>query len=219
MINEKDIYILRHGESLANVNGLRNGPNTPLTKEGKKQAKKAAKNILRFNVEIAISSPLVRTRETAEIVTEKTRTGLEFDPLLQERRTPSEIFGMRKDDPTVVQIQQQIYKNYHTPKWRYSNEENFEDLKKRAKRTLKMIQERPESRILLISHAFYMRFLHSYILHDQDLTSHDFERILYSHEIGNTGITHYKIKESAEEENGAGPRFILKGWGDTSHLN
>ena len=80
-----------------------------------------------------------------------------------------------------------------------------------------MLTERPEEKILLVCHSFYMRFIHAYILHREDITVEDFEKIYYSYEIGNTGINHYKLTENFKDK--TGPRFILKTWSDTSHLN
>ena len=217
MTKNKDIYILRHGQSTANAQQLRNGPNFPLSEEGREQTKLAGRKIATLNLDVIISSPLVRTRETSEIINKEANLPLEYDLLFQERRTPTEIMGLPVDDQLSLKIIKEIKKNFKNPDWHYSNEENFYDLKKRTKKVLKMITERPEERILLICHSFYMRFLHAYILHREDITVEDFEKIYYSYEIRNTGINHYTLTENFKDK--AGPRFILKTWSDTSHLD
>ena len=179
MTKDKDIYILRHGQSTANAQQLRNGPNFPLTEEGRQQAEMAGKKINTLNLDIIISSPLVRTRETAEIVNKEAHLPLEYDLLLQERRAPTEVIGMRIDDPLSIKIVKEIRENFKNPDWHYSNEENFYDLKKRTKKVFKMILERPEEKILLVCHSYYMRFIHAYILHKDKITVDDFEKIYY----------------------------------------
>ena len=69
------IYIVRHGETDANVKGLVNDKNviTPLNKTGKMQAAKTGKYFKKYrcktNSSIKIySSPSIRTKETAELV-------------------------------------------------------------------------------------------------------------------------------------------------------
>ena len=66
----KIIYLIRHGESLANKQGVYQGQSidTGLTELGKKQARAAAKVLTRLKLEVIYTSPLKRTKETAQII-------------------------------------------------------------------------------------------------------------------------------------------------------
>ena len=68
------IFVMRHGEADHNVKGIF-GPATPerdhdnhLTKNGIKQAEKTAKALKKEKIDLIISSPLNRARQTSEIV-------------------------------------------------------------------------------------------------------------------------------------------------------
>jgi len=64
------LIFLRHGQSEANERGIVQGQglNIPLTKEGKKQARAAAKKLKDFTFDKIFTSTAVRAIETAEIV-------------------------------------------------------------------------------------------------------------------------------------------------------
>lgn len=65
-------FILRHGESLKNKLGVASSwPETipyPLTENGKKQAKAAAKKLKNKKIDLIFTSDLLRTKQTAGIV-------------------------------------------------------------------------------------------------------------------------------------------------------
>lgn len=85
-MNDLTLYLLRHGESRANLENVfaSHRIDAPLTSEGIRQAKAAARMLKRFPVEAMYSSPLLRARQTAEVVGEV--LGLEpvFTPALVE---------------------------------------------------------------------------------------------------------------------------------------
>jgi isoleucyl-tRNA synthetase len=66
--------VMRHGESESNISGILNSDNSipkPLTEIGREQARETAKK-LKGKIDLIITSPLVRTKETANIVAEIT---------------------------------------------------------------------------------------------------------------------------------------------------
>ncbi|HVC35875.1 MAG TPA: histidine phosphatase family protein [Candidatus Dormibacteraeota bacterium] len=83
------IYFLRHGESEANVKGVFDGQglNSELTILGGKQAEQAAQELTSIDIKDIYSSPLKRTRKTAEIVSDRIGFPLnqiKFDDRLME---------------------------------------------------------------------------------------------------------------------------------------
>lgn len=80
-------YLLRHGEADSNVNNIATSniqTSNGLTKEGRKQIREAAKKLVKEKIDIIISSPYPRTKETAEIVTQVLGLKPNFDQHLQE---------------------------------------------------------------------------------------------------------------------------------------
>ncbi|HLD62134.1 MAG TPA: histidine phosphatase family protein [Patescibacteria group bacterium] len=62
------IYFVRHGESVSNALGLRQGPDGGLTAKGIKQAKILAKKFSKIPVDLIVSSPYDRAKLTAQII-------------------------------------------------------------------------------------------------------------------------------------------------------
>jgi phosphoserine phosphatase len=60
-----ELVIARHGESQASAQGMVGG-NTPLTKKGRRQALALGERLLAYPLDICLTSPALRTRETAE---------------------------------------------------------------------------------------------------------------------------------------------------------
>ncbi|GAB6089317.1 histidine phosphatase family protein [Spirochaeta dissipatitropha] len=64
------VYIVRHGESEGNSQGILQGQKDyPLSELGRQQSKSAAEHLSDLGIELVLSSPLLRTRETADIIT------------------------------------------------------------------------------------------------------------------------------------------------------
>lgn len=73
------IYLIRHGDRLQETG------DPGLTELGKQQANKVVVYLKDKQIDIVYSSPLLRTKQTAEIITKHIGVPLEFDELLRER--------------------------------------------------------------------------------------------------------------------------------------
>jgi len=79
-------YFLRHGETDWNKQGLMQGhTDIPLNETGRAQAEAAAAALSRVSIDRIVASPLVRARETAEIVNRVLQKPLALDAGLMER--------------------------------------------------------------------------------------------------------------------------------------
>ncbi len=80
------VTVLRHGESEGNLVPVYQGnlPGTKLTREGKRQAKKAGKFLQDGVPDVIYCSPLARTQETAEIIGKATGAEVIVDERLRE---------------------------------------------------------------------------------------------------------------------------------------
>ena len=77
-IKGKEIYLVRHGETDWNIKNFCQGSRNdiPLNKLGKDQAKKTGKYLSEYRqkdrkFDLVICSPLIRTRETCELICDK----------------------------------------------------------------------------------------------------------------------------------------------------
>jgi len=105
------LYLIRHGESEANVGGtINDDPTRPvgLTQTGREQAANAARALSGVAFSHAYASQFQRARETAEIILAGRDMPLLVDARLNERRSgldgqPAEAFnGLVRPDPVRI---------------------------------------------------------------------------------------------------------------------
>ena len=211
----KTVYFVRHGQSEGNVGPIRQAGTAALTEKGRGQAKIIAERISKLDAEILISSPMARAKETAEIIHQKTSLPIEYSDLFVERRRPSEQLGVAKDDPAALESERTIIKNFSIPDFRFSNEENFGDLKERARQMLDYLQGRPEEKIVVVTHGFIMRIVVAYVVFGGSLTARECERFIQKFHMENTALTVFgygnKDKEALQD-------WWLWIWNDHAHL-
>ncbi len=188
---KKIIYFIRHGETILNAKHIRQGPDGSLSEKGKEQAFKTA---MRFpqkkgKPQIIITSPYERAKETADIISKELNLKIEYSELLIERRNPSEIIGHGGDEELVKRIIDKIDKSFHSDNLRYSDEENFTDLKKRAKKLLYYCAKRREKRIMMVTHSIFLKMIASYILYGDNLNASMYNSLSHFNPVNNASIT------------------------------
>src|SRR5512143_889149 len=100
---DKPVYtfvFLRHGESVGNAEARWQGQSDyMLTEKGRQQAGALAKRWKSEGVrfDLIISSPLVRAKETADIIAAAVDANVELDPILLERHI-GEMEGLTADE-------------------------------------------------------------------------------------------------------------------------
>lgn len=183
------VYFLRHGETEANAKRIRQGAEGSLSEAGRAQAEAAAAYLAQFPIRAIVSSTYERAAETARILTERLRAPLSFSPLLVERRNPSAIVGRRDDDPEVVRIVDQIDRVYHDDAYRYGDEENFLDLKERAKKTLDLLASQSAGHLAVVTHGIFLKMIIAYLLSREHLHAGDYAKLSFYNASDNAGIT------------------------------
>ncbi len=211
------IYFVRHGESEANVGPLVQGPDELLTSNGTKQATDVAERISKISADLILSSPEVRAKNTAEIISNKINKPIEYSDLLIEFVKPSIIIKKPKKDPLVKEIKKLLKDNFHVAGWKHSDEENFEDLKQRAVKLLDTLASRKEENLIVVTHGIFMRMIVAVAIMGKELTSHDYWKFFVALGLDNTGITILKSNEIDEKYDDVAP-WELVTWNDHSHL-
>jgi len=190
-MSSKLIYFVRHGESELNRKGIRQGPEGGLSDEGRMQASRTAQKFpkKKGKPEVIISSPYERARQTAEIIARELGMQVESCDLLVERRNPSDIIGRSIEERGVKLIVDQIEKTFHDDNFRHSDEENFADLKERAKKLLAYIADREEKRIIMVTHHVFLKMIVSCMLYGDNLTASLYNTLSYFNWIDDAGMT------------------------------
>lgn len=209
----KTVYFVRHAEGDKNKSDVWVSDNTGLTEKGKKQAEFIASRCSKLKVNLIISSTYQRARETAETIKNKINIPITWSDLLVERKWPSEQSGLSKDHPKSKDIEKIIWDSFSNPEFRYSDEENFTDIKERIKKVLQLLENRPEENILVVTHGFVLRIIIAYVVMGEELTASECDQFVDKFHTKNTGLTvlHYGKTEKRT-------KWHISIWNDHSHL-
>lgn len=182
-------YFIRHGETVLNAQHIRQGEDGALSENGRQQTEKLGSYLKRFSVRRIIASTYPRAKETAAIISESLKVPVMYSPLLVERKSPSEIVGKSTRDPDVIRIADRIDLEYHEDEYRFSDEENFIDLKKRARTCLNLLALQGTHGIVVVTHHVFLKMLVAYLLYRERLHAADFVKLSFFNYSDNASIT------------------------------
>ncbi|NLE07275.1 MAG: class I tRNA ligase family protein [Parcubacteria group bacterium] len=145
-------FLMRHGQSVSNtkrqISVFASG-NDPLTEKGREQTIKAAKDLKKDRIDVIITSPFMRTKQTAEIVGEEIgfQGKIEEDARLEELKIPG--WHGRKWGEF-----QSKFSNKERFEMRLEDSENWEDVRRRISEFMFEIDKKYQNKnILLVSHG------------------------------------------------------------------
>ena len=205
------IYFVRHGESEGNRKGLHQGPDVPLSEEGIKQGQVLAERLKKHKIDVIYSSSMIRAIQTAKIISDQLKIPVESWENLKEIRNPSEIWGKSAEDERILEIKELARKKFLKGDGRYSDEETFEELNKRAKGVLEhlLLRHRAQN-VLCVSHATMIKMIICKAIFGESLTPEIFLQLREHLWLKNTGIN---VCEYTDKWG-----WTLVNWNDTSHI-
>lgn len=213
---KKILYLIRHAEGEGNVSMRRLDSTAPLTENGKKQALLLAKRCTELKPTQLLSSPVSRAFETALCIGKECGLIPQPLPVLSERRRPSELDGLKKQSKKAKAVDLKLRLNFHLPQWRYSNEENFEDLKERCQEVLRILEATSSERIIAVTHGILIRIIVACALFE-NLDGATCESFIRGFRMAKTGITALSVNFNTKEE-GIASKYQLWLWNDHIHL-
>jgi|SRR3989344_2712865 len=182
-------YFVRHGETMLNVERIKQGAEGGLSERGERQAERVGEGLQHLSIARIIASPYPRARETAMILEKYLKVPVIYSPLMVERRNPRDIIGKSTRDPEVMRIVDQIDLAYHEDDYRFSDEENFIELKERARRCLNLLARQGARNTCIVTHHVFLKILLAYLLYRERLHSADFAKLSFFNVSDNAGIT------------------------------
>lgn len=151
------IIFVRHGQAESNVLLLSSSARDkyPLTKLGQEQAEKTAEKLMKENVDIVLSSPVLRAKQTAEAFTKKSGMEMIIDDRLSEIESGC-WEGKSQNDPTIKTLRDEykalpLDQRFLAKRGEFG--ESWEDLEVRVKDFLDDILNKYQGKtILCFSH-------------------------------------------------------------------
>lgn len=155
------IYVVRHGETEWNaLNKVLGRTDIPLNSNGADQARKVAGMLRDQEIDVFLSSPLSRARQTADIIAGETGLKYRIDDRLIEQD-----FGTFEGINRFAAEYQNAKREYFA---RYPGGESFFDM---AARIFPLIRELEGKNALLVTHGGVCRIIRSYF---EDMGNEEF---------------------------------------------
>jgi broad specificity phosphatase PhoE len=193
------VYFVRHAQSSLNAQDLLHQYHEgELSEFGVKQAEFVAKRFSTIPLDVIISSPYERAKETAKIISSMIGREVQFTALLSEFKGPRELEGKRKDDPEVVRINTLMAEHRDDVSWKYSDEESYGELRDRAVLVLDYLAKQPYENILCITHGLFLRVIIAAMMFGKEMQRSEMVHFMRFIRINNTGITVCELLESGQ---------------------
>jgi len=154
-------FILRHGQARSNkyrfVSSWPEKRYNPLTLKGKKQIRKAIKELEKEKIDLIFSSDILRTKMTSEMIAEKLNLKVNFDKRLREINTG--IFNGKS-----IKKWHKFFKDKNRITTRPLKGENYIDIFNRSVNFLKEIDKKNKRKnILIVSHSDLLISIQAFI--------------------------------------------------------
>ena len=165
------IYVVRHGETNANVKGYLQGwTNDPLNENGKNLAIITGQGMRGIRFDCCISSPLIRARETAEIILHESGNDI---PIFFEDRIKEINMGSwerKKFRPGEREVDENEIKMFFTDPFHFAGCPEGETIAQVCERTQAFLKEliaRDDDKTYLVTtHGFALRGMLNFLYED-----------------------------------------------------
>ena len=213
---QKTIYFFRHAQSDENINQNKNihAREQYLTEAGRLQANQLAQRIKSLHLPFLISSTLTRAKETSQIISSIINVDIEDSDLFIEKQKPSSIIGQIRQEPKILEIEQNWSNSLFTPNTKTEDGDSYDSILVRAEQAIEFLKLKPETVLGVVTHQFFLNALIIKVILGDSLTPEIYKRLQEQYWLENTGIVvlHYH------------PEYPYTGWklityNDTAHLD
>lgn len=158
------LYLVRHGESLANagIPFTRTPEGSPLTDRGREQAHLVARRLKDVQADAVIASNLLRARQTAEIIAHDRGLPVRIIPELHERTIGR--FALLTEIEGMEEYREQFaayYRGTDEEKMRWKLAEEWESLEEAQRRFVQAVErvadDYPGKTTIVVAHGTVMR--------------------------------------------------------------
>lgn len=152
-----NLYVVRHGQTEWNVlKKMQGSADISLNERGMEQAKYTKENLKNVDIDLIFCSPLIRAKQTAEVINEDRNLNITFDERLRERNY-GEFEGTSKSSFN--------YNDFwaYEKNLKYDKAENVQDFFKRIYYFLDDLKEKySDKNILIVCHAGVVKAIECY---------------------------------------------------------
>jgi broad specificity phosphatase PhoE len=203
-------YFVRHAETVGNTLGVQQFDNIQLSELGKAQAYAVGKYLKTKDIDLLLTSPLYRAKETADVIAKLINKEHQTVQGLEELKHPSSMQGKRYDDKEVLYMKEQLFNKADDVTFRIDDGENFIEFGNRCKETLAYLTTRQEQVIAVVTHGYVIRMYVLLAMFNSFLKPNFIEVMRHFWLVSTASVT------KLDYINGA---WYLRGFNDTAQLN
>lgn len=201
VIEQKQIYFIRHGETMCNRHFCHQGPDESLSPLGQKQVLKVANYFRDKNIDTVITSDYARAIKTAEAITKAVGVPLCEEPAFRELIRPVSLSGKSYLSPASLRYFWNFYPHQSEGVWKGGDSENLEEIRVRSANAKRILENLPGKNIVVVSHCFFMDVFAETVCNQRLPT---IRRLLYRligrDKIPNTGIFHFTYNPQTNDK-------------------
>lgn len=193
----KRIYLVRHGETLANRELYLPKHDEPLSDAGLRQAETLKDRFAHIELDQAIVSGLYRAQQTAIPTAELKGLELTINPVFNEFHEPTRFEGLSYSDPVVEAYRtERNAKHDSDPDWTLEDGETFTEFAERIQSAKRTLETTDGENILVVSHAYFIKAFITGLIWNSYEPSSRWLQAMETVRTTNTGITVFAIDET-----------------------
>lgn len=194
----KHIYFVRHGQTEGNKMRIHQSADECLTSKGRLQAHHVAHVLETKNIEVLLSSPYRRARETAAIISSHIHVPFVVEESVIEIRRPDHLYGQTYYSWDTLIYFLKLFKDREHPRWDFAGAENMFALRNRIEDVKRKIAKMEEQHIVIVSHDVFMNLFLEQVCKQNKLTLKEFLQIIMKvKRTPNTGVIHISFNLNA----------------------
>jgi len=195
----KDIYFIRHGQTVKNTKHVHQHYDEPLSMRGHRQAEQVAGFIKTLHIESLVTSPFARARETAEVIGERLRVPYVIDVSVHETIRPLYLYGKSHFSWVTFRYLSNLFLHQGNARWDDDGAENMFDVRNRVHDAKDMIMETQENSIGIVSHAVFIDMFVHWVCAEKNMSVLRFiHMIVFMKKMPNTSIVHIQYNPDAQ---------------------
>lgn len=191
------VYLIRHGLSKDDENGLSQRSDSGLSETGKKHVLSFKEFFDQIPFNQIYYSPWERAKETAFLLFSNILDKTTELPYIHEYRRPQHITGVAKSE--VIKYWGENRENLLDPDWKPEDGESFNETLARAKKFKNTLLKHSHRDIVgVVSHGIFLRHLIGDWLLKESYTPHIFAYLFRNINLNNVGYILLNISENGE---------------------
>lgn len=194
----KDIYFIRHGQTLKNKEHVHQHYDEPLSQEGEQQAKKVAEYVTKLAVTELITSPFARARQTAAFIETELDIPYTVDTIVHETIRPTYLYGTPHLSLSTFRYIRNLFFHRLDDVWDDDGAENMFAVRNRVHDAKDMIMELESNSIVIVSHAVFIDMFIHLVCAENGMNIFRFiHMVAFMTKMPNTSIAHIQYDQEA----------------------